>query len=110
MRPSCAESISHMALHRVCGKSELAPGEVRRIEDLNIAVFNVNGAYFAIHDVCTHAEASLSEGEVDGATVVCPLHGACFSLETGEALTPPATEPVETFSVIIREEGIYLDV
>jgi 3-phenylpropionate/trans-cinnamate dioxygenase ferredoxin component len=90
-----------MALRRVCKKSEVAPGEVKRIENPAIAVFNVEGTLFAISDTCTHAEASLSEGRVDGETVECPLHGACFDLRTGEALTPPAVEPVQIFPVIV---------
>ncbi len=104
-----------MALRRVCGKSELGPGKVKRIEDPAIedpaiAVFNVEGTLFAISDTCTHAEASLSEGRVDGETVECPLHGACFDLRTGEALTPPAIEPVRTYRVLAQENGIYVEI
>ncbi|HEX3446047.1 MAG TPA: bifunctional 3-phenylpropionate/cinnamic acid dioxygenase ferredoxin subunit [Chthoniobacterales bacterium] len=99
-----------MALRRVCGISELSPGEVKRIEDPAIAVFNVGGTLFAISDICTHAEASLSEGRVDGETVECPLHGACFDLRTGEALTPPAVEPVPTFPVVVQGDAIYVEV
>jgi nitrite reductase/ring-hydroxylating ferredoxin subunit len=98
-----------MALRRVCGKSELAPGAVKRIEDPAIAVFNAEGTFFAISDICTHAEASLSEGQVDGETVECPLHGACFDLRTGEALTPPAIEPVQTFRVVVQDDDIYVE-
>ena len=99
-----------MALRRVCKKSEVAPGEVKRIENPAIAVFNVEGTLFAISDTCTHAEASLSEGRVDGETVECPLHGACFDLRTGEALTPPAVEPVQTFPVMVQEDEIYVEI
>src|SRR6201987_5715964 len=99
-----------MALQRVCRISELGPGDVRRIDNPAIAVFNVGGALFAIGDVCTHAEASLSEGQVHGETVECPLHGACFDLRTGEALTPPAVEPVQTFPVVLQGDGIYVKV
>ena len=99
-----------MALRRVCKKSEVAPGEVKRIENPAIAVFNVEGTLFAISDTCTHSEASLSEGRVDGETVECPLHGACFDLRTGEALTPPAVEPVQTFPVIVQEDEIYVEI
>ncbi len=99
-----------MALRRVCAKSELAPGKVKRIEDPPIAVFNVEGTLLAVSDTCTHAEASLSEGRVDGETVECPLHGACFDLRTGEALTPPAIEPVQTFRVLAQEDNIYVEI
>jgi 3-phenylpropionate/trans-cinnamate dioxygenase ferredoxin component len=99
-----------MALYRVCRISELGPGDVRRIDDPAIAVFNVDGALFAISDVCTHADAPLSEGRVDGETVECPLHGACFDLRTGEALTPPAVEPVQTYAVVLQDDNVYVDV
>jgi len=99
-----------MGLHRVCSKQELAPGQAAKIEDPPVAVFNVNDAFFAIRNVCTHEEAPLSEGEVvEEETVVCPWHGACFSLRTGEALTPPAIEPVKTYPVVLREEDIYVE-
>jgi 3-phenylpropionate/trans-cinnamate dioxygenase ferredoxin component len=96
-------------LRRVCGISELSPGAVKRIQDPAIAVFNIGGTLFAISDICTHAEASLSEGTVDGETVECPLHGATFDLRTGEALTPPAVDPVQTFPVVVQEDSIYVE-
>jgi 3-phenylpropionate/trans-cinnamate dioxygenase ferredoxin component len=99
-----------MPLHRVCAVSELPPGGVQRIDQPAIAVFNVKGNFFAISDVCTHAEGSLSEGTVEGEIVECPLHGATFDLRTGEALTPPAVEPVQTFPVITQGDEIYVDV
>ena len=99
-----------MALRRVCKQSELPVGGVKRIEDPAIAVFNAAGALYAISDVCTHAEASLSEGQVDGETVECPLHGACFDLRTGEALTPPAVEPVQTFPIVLQDDDVFVEV
>ena len=98
-----------MALRRVCSKTELPPGEVKRIEDPAIAVFNVAGTLYAISDICTHAEATLSEGQVEGEIVECPLHGATFDLRTGEALTPPAVEPVQTFPVVVQADDIYVE-
>jgi len=98
-----------MGLQRLCSRSELAPGGVKRLDAPPIAVFNVEGSYFAISDVCTHEWARLSDGEVDGETVICPLHGACFSLSTGEALSLPAIEPVETFAVILQGDDIYVE-
>jgi nitrite reductase/ring-hydroxylating ferredoxin subunit len=99
-----------MALRRVCSKQELAPGQARTIEEPPVAVFNVDGTFFAIRNVCTHEEAPLSEGEVvEEETVVCPWHGACFSLRTGEALTPPAIEPVQTYPVVLREDDVCVE-
>ena len=98
-----------MALRRVCSRSELVPGGCKRLDEPPIAVFDVGGELFAIKDVCTHEWARLSDGEVEGETVICPLHGAVFSLSTGEALTPPATEPVETFAVVVKDGDVYVD-
>jgi len=99
-----------MALHRLCNKNEIACGSVKRIEDFDIALFNLDGRFFAIKDVCTHDQAPLSEGEFIGDTVICPWHGACFSVRTGEALSLPAIEPVETFSVKLQGDDVYVDI
>lgn len=86
---------------------ELKPGERRvvNVDDVMIAVFNVDGSYYAIEDVCTHDGAPLGSGEIEGDQIICPRHGAHFCLKTGEALTPPAYEPVATFPVRV-ENGL----
>jgi 3-phenylpropionate/trans-cinnamate dioxygenase ferredoxin component len=99
-----------MPLHRVCTVSDLPPGGVKRIDDPPIAVFNVEGSFFAISNICTHAEGLLSEGTIEGEIVECPLHGATFDLRSGEALTPPAVEPVRTYPVIRQGDEIYVEV
>lgn len=80
------------------------PGTVRAVDvdGRPLAVFNVDGHFHAIEDMCTHEAQALSEGDIDGDVVICPLHGARFSILTGEALTPPAYEPVPTFPVRIE--------
>ena len=67
--------------------------KVVNIDDKDIAIFNVEGEYFAIDDMCSHAEASLAEGEVFDCKIECPLLGAEFDLKTGDAVTLPATKP-----------------
>ncbi len=99
-----------MALRRVCKKSEISTGSAIRIGDSEIAVFNVNGEFFAIKDVCTHDQARLSDGELTDETITCPWHGACFSVKTGEVLSLPATEPVETFPVVLKEDDVYVEI
>jgi 3-phenylpropionate/trans-cinnamate dioxygenase ferredoxin subunit len=83
---------------------DFPPGTVRtvEIEGTPIAVFNLNGHYYAIEDVCTHEAETLSDGAVEGEEIVCPRHGAHFSIVTGEALSPPAYEPVTTFPVQVE--------
>lgn len=77
---------------------ELGPGTWRVVEvdGVEVAVFNVAGEYFAIEDVCSHDYEQLTGGCVEGHEIVCPRHGARFDLRTGEALTPPAYEPIAT--------------
>ena len=83
---------------------DFPPGTVRtvEIEGTPIAVFNLNGHYYAIEDVCTHEAETLSDGAVEGEEIVCPRHGAHFSIVTGAALSPPAYEPVTTFPMQVE--------
>jgi len=89
---------------RVANVEDFPPGTVRtvEIEGTAIAVFNLNDHYYAIEDVCSHEAETLSDGEVEGEEVICPRHGAHFSILTGAALSPPAYEPVTTFPVQIE--------
>lgn len=77
-----------------------------------MAVVSIDGEVFAIGDRCSHADVSLSEGEVDGCALECWLHGSAFDLRTGAPLTLPAIEPVPVFATRIAEdEGIaYLEI
>ena len=84
--------------------ADFPPGTVRtvEIEGTAIAVFNLNDHYYAIEDLCTHEAETLSDGAVEGEEIICPRHGAHFSILTGAALSPPAYEPVTTFPVQIE--------
>ena len=78
------------------------------LEGLVIALFNVDGKFFAIDDTCTHAEASLSEGSLEGTVVTCPHHGAQFDLKSGNALTLPAVTGVRTYPIKIQGDEIKI--
>lgn len=80
------------------------------MDEFRLAVFNVDGKIHVIDDRCTHAEASLSEGEVFDGEVECPRHGAVFDLATGQVRSLPATRPVVVYPVAIEGDGIYIDV
>jgi 3-phenylpropionate/trans-cinnamate dioxygenase ferredoxin subunit len=88
----------------VAPEAELAPGAWRvvDVDGAAVAVFNLDGAYYAIEDVCTHDGGVLTGGAVEGDVIVCPRHGARFSIRTGEVLAPPAYEDVPTFPVRIE--------
>lgn len=74
-----------------------------------IAVFHTEtGCFFALNDTCTHEEASLAEGWIEGEDVECPLHSSTFSLRTGKVQCLPATEDARTHKVEVREGQIVL--
>jgi 3-phenylpropionate/trans-cinnamate dioxygenase ferredoxin subunit len=73
-----------------------------------IAVVSSGGQYYAIEDICTHDGAPLTGGEIDGAEIICPRHGARFCLRTGEALTPPAYEPVRVYETKIEAGHLWV--
>lgn len=87
---------------------ELGPGDMLRVivNHVPLCVFNVSGNFFATADTCTHAEASLCEGEFDGEVVVCPLHGAEFNVKTGAALCFPATQALATYPVRVAGDQV----
>lgn len=73
-----------------------------------VAVVRSGGEYFAIEDICTHDGAELTGGAVEGTEIICPRHGARFCLRTGEALTPPAYEPVRVFETKIADGRLWI--
>jgi nitrite reductase/ring-hydroxylating ferredoxin subunit len=95
---------------RVAALSEIPPGDMKTVEVGNeqVLLVNVGGKIHACDDVCTHSYASLSEGDLDGAEIQCPLHGAMFNVVTGQVLTPPADEPLRLFEVRIEGDDILV--
>ena len=94
----------------VARATEIEPGEMRQVKigRKRIAIINVDGEFFAINDTCTHEEASLSEGDLFGEIVECPLHGAAFNVRTGEVEAFPAVVPVETYQVRVVDDEIQV--
>lgn len=92
------------------GEARFVPNDETGTRD-HIGVFHAeDGEFYAIDNTCTHQDYALSEGFVEGATVECPLHGAAFCLRTGEALSLPATQPVGTHPVEVRDGDLWLTV
>lgn len=73
--------------------------------DLAIAIVHTDEGLFAIEDRCSHADVALSEGEIDGCTIECWLHGSAFDLSSGSPLSLPAITPVRIFQVTVSGEG-----
>lgn len=96
----------------VAAVGEIAPGEARLVEagGKEIALFNCEGEYYALDNDCTHVGGPLCEGEITGDRVVCPWHGAEFSIRTGEVLGPPADESVGTYAVRIEDDRILIEI
>ena len=103
-----------MSEARVCSVSDVAPGTATRvdIDGHRLCVVNIAGDFFVIGDRCSHADYSLSEGEVwtDEREIECPQHGSMFSLETGEPKSLPATKPVPVYRVHVSGDDVIVSV
>lgn len=89
---------------------EIGPGD-REVFDVNgyyVALFNVDGTYYAFEDACTHDDGPLADGELEGYEIVCPRHGARFDIRTGEALTPPAVTPTHRFETRVQDGAVQI--
>jgi 3-phenylpropionate/trans-cinnamate dioxygenase ferredoxin subunit len=98
------------AFTRVAAAAELAPGKMACVEvaGRRLLLANVDGAFYATDDTCTHEDASLCTGALKGEYVKCPLHGSRFSLLTGEPLEEPADEPLNTYAVKVEGGAILV--
>jgi len=91
--------------------ASLADGKPVRIEKdgESICVARIGDEVFAIGDTCSHSDASLAEGDITDFKIECWLHGAEFDLRTGQALTPPATAPVQKYSVSVDGDSVTIE-
>ncbi len=101
-------------LIEVAKTTDIPEGEARRfvVNRIEIAVANLgDGTFLAVDDICSHAESSLSEGEVDVdlETIECPRHGSTFDLRTGQPKSLPATVPIPTFPVKVDGDTIMIE-
>ncbi len=94
-----------------CKTTELQPGDARRIDlpdQPPVAVFNVDGNFYATDDTCTHGDASLSEGFMEGCVIECPFHSGTFDVCTGKALTHPVTKSLKVYPIRIEEGSVFV--
>lgn len=98
----------------VCGLDEIESGTARKFDvgGVAVAVVRIDDDVYAIGDVCTHADVSLSDGEVwcDERELECPKHSSAFSLVTGEPQTLPATQPVPVFGAAVVDGRIHVTI
>ena len=97
---------------QLCKVEDVGIGEVRKIEagGLTLAVYNLDGAFYATDDACTHGPGSLSEGFVDGDTIECNFHQGVFNIRTGECVRPPCMIPVKTYRTVVEHGLVYVEV
>lgn len=96
---------------KVASASELPRGSSKLVEANGqaVALFNVDGEYFAIDDACPHAGGPLNEGDLDGNVVTCPWHGAQFDVTTGKVLCAPARSDVASYPVTVVGDDVLVE-
>lgn len=95
--------------HRVCATSDVPVNSIRRyeIEGRGVAIYNIDGAFYASDDTCTHGLSSLSEGELDGDVVECSLHFGAFHVPTGKPVGAPCSVPLKVYRTAV-EDGMVV--
>ena len=95
---------------KVADVGELSPGDMKSVEvgEEQILIVNHGGDIYACDDICSHAYAVLSEGDLNGDEIECPLHGSAFNFITGEVLTPPADANIRTFEIRIEGRDVLV--
>ena len=95
----------------VCKTSDVPSNAIKFfvVEGRNLAVYNVEGTFYATDDECTHGAASLSEGLIDGDVVECPLHFGAFDIATGKPVAAPCSIPLRTYKIHVVEDNVLVD-
>jgi nitrite reductase/ring-hydroxylating ferredoxin subunit len=101
--PENAASAPHELAANEFHVAGFGPGQIKlvAVDGAAVAVYNVDGAFYATHNECTHVGAPMHEGALNGTTAVCPWHGSCFDVKTGAVLKGPAKRPLQTYKVAI---------
>jgi nitrite reductase/ring-hydroxylating ferredoxin subunit len=95
----------------VCKVSDVPSNSIKfvTIEGRNLAVYNVDGTFYATDDECTHGAASLSEGVIDGDVVECPFHFGAFHIPTGKPVAAPCSIPLRTYETQVVEDNVIVN-
>jgi nitrite reductase/ring-hydroxylating ferredoxin subunit len=97
---------------KLCRTDQVAPGTALKVEtdDLELAVFNVGGAFYVTDDHCTHGPGSLSEGYIEDDVVECNFHNGQFNIRTGDVVSPPCMVPVKTYPAMVVDGEVFIEV
>jgi nitrite reductase/ring-hydroxylating ferredoxin subunit len=95
----------------LCKTDEVVAGQALRVEknDMVLAVFNVDGEFYATDDACTHGPGSLSEGYIEGDVVECNFHNGAFNIRTGEVVLPPCMIPIRTYKTVVEDGTVFIE-
>ena len=94
----------------LCKTGEIAPGTALKVETsgLSLAVFNLDGHFFAMDDLCSHGPGSLSEGYIEGEEIECDFHNGRFNIKTGEVTSPPCMIPQKVYAVTVADGTVFI--
>ncbi|MEX0809945.1 MAG: non-heme iron oxygenase ferredoxin subunit [Dongiaceae bacterium] len=100
-----------MPWSKVATTADLAPEEVIEVivGDQSIALYNVEGTFYATHNICTHGQAKLHRGYLEDCRIECPLHQGVFDVTTGQPLEGPVSEPLRVFNVKVDGDDILVE-
>ncbi|MBV1867087.1 MAG: bifunctional 3-phenylpropionate/cinnamic acid dioxygenase ferredoxin subunit [Marinosulfonomonas sp.] len=96
---------------KVCQVDDVEPGDTLQLickDRPPIALYNVDGTFFATDDICSHGDASLADGLLEDFAIECPFHAGTFDVRTGEALTRPCVHKINTYPVKIEDGFVYV--
>jgi nitrite reductase/ring-hydroxylating ferredoxin subunit len=98
--------------YTVARVSDLKPGEMTYVEvgpaEEPVCLINLDGEFYALNDCCTHEEASLSDGTIEGEEIECPLHGGAFEIRTGQPAGFPVVVPAQTYRVRVVDDAVQI--
>ena len=104
------EEQERLHFERVASVGDVAPGKMRCVEvrGRDVLICHLDEGFFAVENLCSHADAKMSEGRLRGHKVLCPLHGAAFDVRDGSVLRPPAMRPIRSYPVRVEDEGVWV--
>jgi nitrite reductase/ring-hydroxylating ferredoxin subunit len=95
----------------VCSEADIPPGNVKSFEvgDEKVAVYNIDGTFYATDAYCTHATADLGDGILEGDVIECSLHFGAFNVKTGKAVQAPCFVDLKTFRTEVKDGQVFVD-
>ena len=95
----------------LCKTADVDEGSAKKVETagLTLAVFNLNGAFYVMDDLCSHGPGSLSEGYIQGDTIECDFHNGSFDIKSGDVVEPPCLIPQKVYKVTVKDDTVFIE-